>query len=90
MTIFKENDEVSIIDIDGKYNGHFRIVSPTNMTQSLVKSNQFTLVAIIEPLDADAFAAFLFEQTGIDACDNQENIHISIEPNRLQLVKSLI
>jgi hypothetical protein len=35
MTIFKENDEVSIIDIDGKYNGHFRIVSPTNMTQSL-------------------------------------------------------
>lgn len=87
MTILKENEIVTIIDAD--YDGFFKVISPTNITQSLVKSKKFILVALIEPIDMDKFKEFLFKQTGIDARDDQENVHISIEPHRLQLAEPL-
>jgi hypothetical protein len=83
---FNEYDEVVIID--GQYDGSFRVVSPKNITQR-ADSNEAVWVTIIEPLDVDAFGAFLFETTGIEAYGDQEPIHVSIEPHRLQRAESL-
>ena len=83
---FNEYDEVVIID--GQYDGSFRVVSPKNITQC-ADSNEAVWVTIIEPLDVDAFGAFLFETTGIEAYGDQEPIHVSIEPHRLQRAESL-
>lgn len=83
MTTLKENDEVSLIE--GEYHGRFRVVSPTNITQSSSSNGEFILVALIEPLDTVAFSAFLFEKAAIDTSDIPLPFHICIEPNRLQL-----
>lgn len=87
VTSFFEDEEVAIID--GEYNGHFKVVSSRNIIQSPDKDGTCIFVTIIEPLDVDAFGAFLFKTTGIEAYGDQEPIHVSIEPHRLQRAESL-
>ena len=85
---FDEDEEVAIID--GEYNGHFKVVSSRNIIQSPDKDGTCIFVTIIEPLDVDAFGAFLFKTTGIEAYGDQEPIHVSIESHRLQRAESLL
>ncbi|MGR6831000.1 hypothetical protein [Aliivibrio wodanis] len=87
-SFFDDDDEVVIIDYE--YNGRFKVVSSRNIVQSPDKDGTCIFVTIIEPLDVDAFGAFLFKTTGIEAYGDQEPIHVSIEPHRLQLAESLL
>jgi hypothetical protein len=86
-SFFEDNDEVIILDHE--YSGRFKVVSSRNIIQSPLKDGSCIFVTIIEPLDVDAFGAFLFETTGIEAYGDQEPIHVSIEPHRLQRAESL-
>jgi hypothetical protein len=89
-SFFEDNDNDEVVIIDYEYSGRFKVVSSRNITQSPDNDATFVFVTIIEPLDVDAFGTFLFETTGIEAYGDQEPIHVSIEPHRLQLAESLL
>jgi hypothetical protein len=75
----ENNDIVKIKDSD--YDGAFRVVSATNLTQ-LSEGNEFSLVSILEPLDRNSFLSFCKEVHGF----NDEITTVAAKPEQLEVI----